>query len=35
MTVEEYIAYLEKRFEEIKRRPVNRWNIFQPAIRWL
>ncbi len=29
------IAYFEKRFNEIKKRPINRWNVFQPAIRWL
>lgn len=35
MTVKEYITYYENRFNEIKKRPINRWNIFQPAIRWL
>ena len=35
MTVEEYIQYVNDRYKEIKRRSFNRWNVFQPAVRWI
>ena len=35
MTVEQYIEYINKRFEEVQKKPFNQWNVFMPAIRWM
>ena len=35
LTVKQYIRCVDIWFEETKELPVNRWNVFQPARRWM
>lgn len=35
LTVNEYIRTVDFWYQENKKRPVNNWNVFQPALRWV
>ena len=34
LTVNEYIRTVDCWYQENKKRPINSWNVFQPALRW-
>ena len=35
LTAKEYELMVGWWFEESRRLPINRWNVFQPALRWV